>query len=255
MRGLGGSAFLTAIALVAGTAVGYCLAPGAAQEAAPEASGTTTRPDKAPIADNGDAASVKALRVRVTELERMLAERHAAEEAAATNAVATVPQPPEPRRGGGREWMENLKKSNPERYAQITNNLAQMRRQQAERLHRNLDFLASVDTSRMSAKAKNTHAALQKRLALREELMDQLHASDGQDITDEQRRDVWRQIRENEEVLRQAVAAIPAIGKWGEGMGKEFSDRINRIDRIKSWGRLPACTPKPWRRRDPRKSC
>ena len=39
---------------------------------------------------------------------------------------------------------------------------------------------------------------------------------------------------ENEEVLRQAVAAIPAIGKRDEG--EEFSDRINRIDRIKDGG-------------------
>ena len=36
---------------------------------------------------------------------------------------------------------------------------------------------------------------------------------------------------ENEDVLRQAVAAIPAIGK-----GEVFSDRINRIDRIKNDG-------------------
>ena len=39
---------------------------------------------------------------------------------------------------------------------------------------------------------------------------------------------------ENEDVLRQAVAAIPAIGKRDEG--EEFSDRINRIDRIKNDG-------------------
>jgi integrase len=39
---------------------------------------------------------------------------------------------------------------------------------------------------------------------------------------------------ENEDVLRQAVAAIPAIGKRDEG--EEFSDRINRIDRIKDGG-------------------
>ena len=48
---------------------------------------------------------------------------------------------------------------------------------------------------------------------------------------------------ENEDVLRQAVAAIPAIGR--EGMSDEdfgmrgagFSDRINRIDRIKKEGK------------------
>ena len=39
---------------------------------------------------------------------------------------------------------------------------------------------------------------------------------------------------ENEDVLRQAVAAIPAIGERDEG--EEFSDRINKIDRIKNDG-------------------
>ena len=202
MKGFGGSAFLAAIALVAGTAVGYCLAPGAAQEAAPDA-GRTARLDRAPIADNGEAASVKALRARVAELERILAEKQMAEEAAATNAIAAAPRPPEPGRGRGREWMEDLKKSNPERYAQITNHFAQMRRQREERQRRNLDFLASVDTSRMSSEMKKTHYALQKRLALREELLGQLHASfEDPNTTEEHRRAVSQQMRENEELLR-----------------------------------------------------
>lgn len=42
---------------------------------------------------------------------------------------------------------------------------------------------------------------------------------------------------ENEEMLRQAVAAIPAIGKR-----EEFSDRIDRIDRIKNEGAGNATT-------------
>ena len=47
---------------------------------------------------------------------------------------------------------------------------------------------------------------------------------------------------ENEDVLRQAVAAIPAIGERGmgngerSGMGTGSSDRINKIDRIKRDG-------------------
>ncbi len=41
---------------------------------------------------------------------------------------------------------------------------------------------------------------------------------------------------ENEDVLRQAVSAIPAIGEQS-GMGTVFSDRINKIDRIKNEGK------------------
>ena len=46
-----------------------------------------------------------------------------------------------------------------------------------ERQQRNLDFLASVDTSHMSASAKKTHVALQKAIARREEIEEKIEST------------------------------------------------------------------------------
>jgi len=199
MRGMRGSAFLASAALVAGAAIGYCMAPGAAQEPAAETGKTHAPVAKGNIPDAGEAAKVTALRSRIAELERMLADQKVAAEEATTNAVAAVPRPPEPGRNWGRNWLENIKKSDPARYTQITNNFAQMRRQRAERQQRNLDFLASVDTSRMSKGAKKTHDELQKKLVLREELMNQIHQVHTEEgMSEESRRAVIEQMHENE---------------------------------------------------------
>ncbi len=61
---------------------------------------------------------------------------------------------------------------------------------------------------------------------------------------------------ENEDVLRQAVAAIPAIGERGmgnggrSGMGTGSSDRINKIDRIKGERERSASVPARLKRLD-----
>ena len=61
---------------------------------------------------------------------------------------------------------------------------------------------------------------------------------------------------ENEDVLRQAVAAIPAIGERGmgnggrSGMGTGSSDRINKIDRIKGERERSASVPVRLKRLD-----
>ena len=61
---------------------------------------------------------------------------------------------------------------------------------------------------------------------------------------------------ENEDVLRQAVAAIPAIGERGMGNGEwsggetGFSDRINKIDRIKGERGRSASVPARLKRLD-----
>ena len=128
-------------ALIVGVAAGYFVrernegTPAATAEAH-----TQKRDAKGRIADDGDAASVRALRRRVAELERQLAE--AQRNAVASNsetAVAVNPdQQPRGPRGNPREWLENLKKSDPARYAQMTNRFANWRRQRAERALRGI---------------------------------------------------------------------------------------------------------------------
>ena len=162
-------------ALFAGVAIGYFA--GGHGEAAATAADSSSYVAKKQVADAGDVASVKALRHRIAELERLLAEKSAKSEISISNAVAEAVKnrPPEPPRGNFRERMEELKKNDPARYAQMTNRFAQWRTRRAERARNTMEFLSSIDTSHMSAGAKKTHDELQGLLARREEIEEQLH--------------------------------------------------------------------------------
>ena len=183
-----------AAALLVGVAIGYFAGePG--MPASPE-SGTATNVPPAKIADTGDAASVKALRHRIAELEKLLAEKDGKSEIAISNAVAEAVKnrPPEPPRGNWRERMEEMKKNEPERYAQMTNRFAQWRRNRAEQARSKIDFLSAIDTSHMSARAKETHDELQALIARREEIEAQLHQ---EDLSDTEREALWKEMRES----------------------------------------------------------
>ena len=163
-----------AVALLVGVAIGVVAGEKAPAERPSEEPGP--RPVSATIPDRGEDASLQALRRRVAELEKALAEASEKEEIAVSNAVADVQQhrpPPGPQ--GFRERMEEMKKNEPERYAQMTNRFAQWRARRAEQSRSKMEFLSSVDTSRMSAGARKTHAALQDLIAKREEIEEQLH--------------------------------------------------------------------------------
>ena len=86
-----------AAALLAGVAIGYFVKdePIAAEEPTVE-----VVPKKA-VADKGDEASVKALRRRIVELEKLLAEKDGKSEIAISNAVAEAAKarPPAPPQG------------------------------------------------------------------------------------------------------------------------------------------------------------
>ena len=180
-------------ALFAGVAIGYFA--GGHGEAAATSADSSPYVAKKQVADAGDVASVKALRHRIAELERLLAEKDGKSEIAISNAVAEAVKnrPPEPPRGNFRERMEELKKNDPARYAQMTNRFAQWRMRRAERARSTMEFLSSIDTSHMSAGAKKTHAALQALIAKREEIEEQLQQPD---MADDQRHSLMEQLRD-----------------------------------------------------------
>ena len=157
-----------AAALLAGVAIGYFVndEPIAAEESTVEAV------PKKSVADKGEEASVRALRHRIAELERLLAEKDGKSEIAISNAVAEAAKarPPAPPQQNWRERMEEMKKNDPTRYAQMTNRFANWRRSRAEQARNKIDFLSSIDTSHMSAGARKTHDALQDLIAKREEI-------------------------------------------------------------------------------------
>ena len=171
-----------AAALLAGVAIGYFVK----DEPIPAEEPKVEEKAKKPVTDKGEEASVKALRRRIAELEKLLAEKDGESEVAISNAVAEAVKmrPPEPPRGNWRERMEEMKKNDPERYTQMTNRFAQWRRSRAEQARDKIDFLSSIDTSRMSAGAKKTHNALQDLIATREGIEQQLQSPD---LSDEER--------------------------------------------------------------------
>ena len=180
-----------AVALLVGVAIGYFVKdePVAAEE--PAKAEETAK--KAAVADKGGEASVKALRRRVAELERMLAAQEADSEVAISNAVVAA-RPADRPQQSWRERMEEMRKNAPERYTEMTNRFARWHRDQAERARNKIDFLSSIDTSRMSGEAKKTHVALQNLIARREELSARLQQ---EDLSDEERGQAMRELGES----------------------------------------------------------
>ena len=191
-------------ALLAGAAIGFCLAPEgekrpAEAEAEPQA--------KAAIADRGDEASVAALRARVKRLESELAKTRAqAQLADIEDKIEPAKEEASSREEGPwrgperfRAEMERLKKEEPERYREIVANIENFRRRGAERRQAKIDYLSSIDTAGMSEPAKAVHETLKAALARRNAIDAELGA---EDITDERREELMGQMRDVERGIR-----------------------------------------------------
>jgi len=178
-----------------GGALGFWLSPRpAVRQTAPAKE--SPRPKKA-IADLGDEASQKALRARIRELEAQLKERPEQ-----TNAVAAAQHQD---RGWGnphesfRDRMERLKKDDPARYSEITNNMARWRRQNSERQRARIEFLSSIDTSRMDVAARGVHKSLQDQIANREEIEQRLL---DQNLDEAERHELMGKLHESSRQIR-----------------------------------------------------
>ncbi|MBQ6331026.1 MAG: hypothetical protein IJI35_18560, partial [Kiritimatiellae bacterium] len=136
------------MALIAGVAAGYFMRGDGGGAKAPSDEPAPAPARRGRIADDGEKASVRSLRRRIAELERMLA----AKGLDVSNAVAEVRKivPEGGDRRDPRAWLENLRNSDPQRYAQMTNRFARWRRHRSERARSTIDFLSSIDTSQMS---------------------------------------------------------------------------------------------------------
>jgi len=196
-------------ALIAGVAAGYFMRGESAASPRVSAADSTTKVERrGKIADAGDAASNAALRKRVAELERLLAERAVIGKGAETAAeqVAEIKPQEDIRNRWRPPSFEELKKNDPERYAQMTNGMARFRQRQLRRAQGKLDFLSSVDTSKMSDSAKNTHQKLQELLARREE-MRQGGMEKFESLSDEERQAHFEEMRTLDRELRATSAA------------------------------------------------
>ena len=197
-----GTIALVACALVGGVALGWAVRP--AEKAPAEGRPAPKKPERASkrVEDVGGDAARDALRRRVKELERELAalraERAAPQDEAPSNNAERVETPRRhgpPSAADFRAHMEEMRKNNPEQYAQMTNRMANFRAFGLRRAANRLDTLASVDTSRMTKKELAVHEKLQDLIAREQELHD-IARPDNESTTDEERQAAWKELRE-----------------------------------------------------------
>lgn len=239
---------LPAVALIAGAAIGFICAP-APDAAAPQDAQPQTKVVKTTL---DDANTIETLRRRIKELEAKLAENADAQPAAA--------EPSEERaerggRGRRRQWqwnantLEELKKSDPEAYAQATNNIARMRQRgiefakaQRERAETRMAILESFDPAGMDGETRQTHEKLLGLMEKREKLAATLEnawlGEDGAQSagTEEDRGklfgEMWEVSREIESLnaqerdnlLQHTVKALGFTGDEAEEVAGTFKD-------------------------------
>lgn len=199
-----------AASLTIGVALGFALPKSA--KVADTTELKSVEKERKPIENFGDSSTLEAMRERIRFLEGALA--RAMEQSA--NEVPHEERVVGNRRERGergargergnfnpREMMERLKKEDPERYAQMTNNFERWRvRREIERTNR-LDFLKSIDTSSMSAGTRSTH---EKLLANTDKIAEIEAMLRDENTTDEERRELFGQIRELYDNQRQLNA-------------------------------------------------
>lgn len=186
------------IALLVGVAIGYI---AGAPSPIPAADGGSEPVAARTIPDKGNEATIAALRRQVDDLQKTLRKKDdavrapATSDAVFTNALGAVRA--EMPRHSPRHWLEEMKRTDPERYAQTTNRIAQWRRHRAEQARSTVDFLSSLDVSGMDEAAKKTHADVQQLILRRDAIESQMQQ---EDLGDEERgrllQDMWQTTRD-----------------------------------------------------------
>ena len=214
----------TAIALAAllvGAAIGHFVPPlfsNAAEPAEEDAKEEAKAPEKrvhrtrVPSSREHDA-DLNRLRARIKDLERQLADA-TGKDAEADDETPVKPEerpqnpflrdgPPRmPTAAEMRANMEELREKDPAKYVQMTNRFARWQEHRLQRTNDRLEILASVDTTRLSEKELLTHEALQDAIVRREELRQLLNPQNA-DITEEQRKKTFEELRELDQKMRQ----------------------------------------------------
>lgn len=127
------------------------------------------------VRDEGAERAAAALRARVAELERALAERPLS----ITNPpVQTAARPQEEtersRRQSFTERMEQMRKENPEQYAEMQKRREEFRQRMEQREQDRANFLTAVDVQNMNDQQRENHEKLLATVARVNELMAQM---------------------------------------------------------------------------------
>ena len=219
------------ISLLVGAALGYCLGPASSPAPAPEPE-QKAEPEQVKQPEYRGERADRVLRARIKELEGMLAKQGI--EVEKMKEEETARRDRGPRNWDFRADMERLKKEEPERYAQITNSMAQFRRHRLERAQSKIDFLSSIDTSRMSPAMLKVHSDLQDMIEKREAAEEKMRGF--MDMTEEERREAFQEIGEIDGRIRELNRAERdnLLVQTAEALGFQGDDAAEIIDTVKS---------------------
>ena len=253
--------------LCAGAVLGYIVRgaleapvalPEGADEVAVPAVATTPLPDATSSVARADAES---LRARVRELEKLLDAREArlAElaaaadrepasppaEARAAEAPAEAPRRP---RAGVRERMERMKTEEPERYAEMQRRQEEFRERMRASNEARDTYLASVDTSRMTAEQKSNHERLLAALKTLDTLGERMMPGAENPLTDEERQKFFSSMGEIGPLMEQERRFL--LEETGRAYGEEGADFADYIQELfENTSPIPS---RMWRGRGPR---
>ena len=196
-------------AIVAGALMGYFIRPSAPDTPAEKQQPMHERQSAKKESRRSERdADLDRLRSRVRDLERQLASAAAAaEQRVETQTSNRAERVDAPFRHGPpsaaeiRERMEAMRVNDPERYTQMTNNMARWKARRQERLQSQFNLLSNADTAHMTKSQRAVHARYLDLLAKEEELREMMNP-DNTDITDAQRDAAFKEMRETSHELR-----------------------------------------------------
>lgn len=208
------NAIAVAAALLVGVLLGYFVPQLTSTAPEPETkAGKATEKRRERNKQQSDHdADINRLRARIRDLERQLADA-TGKDAEPDDETPVKPEerpqnpflrdgPPRmPTAAEMRANMEELREKDPAKYAQMTNRFARWQESRLQQTNHRLEILASVDTSRLNAKERQTHEALQDAIVKREELRQRLNPQN-EDVTEEQRKSTFEELRKLDETMR-----------------------------------------------------
>ena len=221
MIAMGKNTFLVAgAALLAGVAIGWTVKPVPAESNAAEVQDSGFKRKKR-VADS--STRVKIATTVVTNIVQ----------STVTNTIKVAESRP---RGPG-DFMadlERMKKDEPERYATMTNRMAQFRNRMTQRTENKLDTLASIDTRGWSKSQIATHEKYQDLIAKRAELMEIIRHDSG--ATKEERDAAFGELRKLGRDLHETSAKErnTLLDKTFQELGYSSSDAREIRETIKT---------------------
>ena len=176
------------------------------------------------VKDGSDAAALAKALSEVAALKAENAALRRAQEEVVEHVQPSAEQPEKPKPRTWREHMEELKKTDPERYKEIMERHEQARQAIREARAVRAEFLDSVDTALLTPEGRETHAQFMDVLAQQAALEEQMNAAfeSGETPSEELReafRDTWQTLREVREKERGVL-----LGAIATSMGLSGTD-------------------------------